>query len=156
MFITYYWFSSHTLRAILSTLSYEAQGQTSTYTSSKACVRWKGLTSLRMLCNNAFWATSMRRQRIGTRYVQAHHQVFHEVQRAILARCRRLTTKHQIVTQHEPYELTCEDTNLNLKQFDELVFIQTFQQGRSAEMKQVFYVSSPKAWKLSAILRAVT
>ncbi|RMY76109.1 hypothetical protein D0863_02149 [Hortaea werneckii] len=45
----------------------------------------------------------------------------------------------QIITQHEPYEIICEDTNLGLKRTDHLVFIQVFQQGRTAEVKQQFY-----------------
>ncbi|KAI7676182.1 hypothetical protein KC319_g4428 [Hortaea werneckii] len=45
----------------------------------------------------------------------------------------------QIITQHEPYEIICEDTNLGLKRTDQLVFIQVFQQGRTAEVKQQFY-----------------
>ncbi|KAK4542501.1 hypothetical protein LTR36_006753 [Oleoguttula mirabilis] len=47
--------------------------------------------------------------------------------------------RYQIITQHEPYELICDDTNLGLKRSDKLVFIQIFQQGRSAEVKQQFY-----------------
>lgn len=45
----------------------------------------------------------------------------------------------EIITQHEPYELICEDTNLGLKRTDKLVFIQVFQQGRDAKTKQVLY-----------------
>lgn len=45
----------------------------------------------------------------------------------------------QIITQHEPYELICEDTNLGFARSDKLVFIQIFQQGRTAEVKQQLY-----------------
>ncbi|KAK5129560.1 hypothetical protein LTR08_003146 [Meristemomyces frigidus] len=47
--------------------------------------------------------------------------------------------RYQIITQHEPYELICEDTGLGFKRTEKLVFIQIFQQGRSAETKQSFY-----------------
>ncbi|KAI7157728.1 hypothetical protein KC349_g5410 [Hortaea werneckii] len=47
--------------------------------------------------------------------------------------------RYQIITQHDPYEIICEDTNLGLKRTDKLVFIQVFQQGRTAEVKQQFY-----------------
>ncbi|KAH7397890.1 Tautomerase/MIF superfamily [Cadophora sp. MPI-SDFR-AT-0126] len=47
--------------------------------------------------------------------------------------------RYQIITQHEPYEIICEDTNLNFPRTDKLVFIQIFQQGRTAEMKQAIY-----------------
>ncbi|KAK5112990.1 hypothetical protein LTR85_011012 [Meristemomyces frigidus] len=47
--------------------------------------------------------------------------------------------RYQVITQHEPYELICEDTNLGFTRSDKLVFIQIFQQGRSPEVKQQFY-----------------
>ncbi|KUJ23068.1 Tautomerase/MIF [Mollisia scopiformis] len=47
--------------------------------------------------------------------------------------------RYQIITQHEPYEIICEDTNLNFQRTDKLVFIQIFQQGRDAETKQAVY-----------------
>ncbi|KAF2087621.1 Tautomerase/MIF [Saccharata proteae CBS 121410] len=49
--------------------------------------------------------------------------------------------RYQIITQHEPYEIICEDTNLNFPRSDKLVFIQIFQQGRDAEKKQAVYAS---------------
>jgi hypothetical protein len=45
----------------------------------------------------------------------------------------------QIITQHEPYELICEDTGLGLQRSDALVIIQIFQQGRSKETKSVTF-----------------
>jgi phenylpyruvate tautomerase PptA (4-oxalocrotonate tautomerase family) len=51
------------------------------------------------------------------------------------------TLSYQIITQHEPYELICEDTNLGFTRTDKLVFIQIFQQGRNAELKQAIYAA---------------
>jgi hypothetical protein len=45
----------------------------------------------------------------------------------------------QIITQHEDYELICEDTNLGLTRSRELVVIQIFQQGRTEEQKKTIY-----------------
>lgn len=47
----------------------------------------------------------------------------------------------KIITQHEPYEMICEDTNLGLERSDKLVFIHIFQQGRDLEKKQALYAS---------------
>ena len=47
----------------------------------------------------------------------------------------------QIITQHDEGELICEDTNLGLKRTDKLVFIQIFQQGRDAKVKQALYAA---------------
>lgn len=47
--------------------------------------------------------------------------------------------RYQIITQHEPYELICEDTALGYTRSNRLIFIQVFQQGRSAEQKQALY-----------------
>ncbi|CZR51977.1 related tautomerase yrdN [Phialocephala subalpina] len=52
--------------------------------------------------------------------------------------------RYQIITQHEPYEIICEDTNLNSPRTNKLVFIQIFQQGRDAEMKQATYAELQK------------
>ncbi|KAK7746028.1 hypothetical protein SLS53_002750 [Cytospora paraplurivora] len=53
----------------------------------------------------------------------------------------RYQTHDQIITQHEPYEIICEDTNLGLTRTDKLVFIQIFQQGRNAAQKQAVYAA---------------
>lgn len=48
--------------------------------------------------------------------------------------------RYQIITQHDPGELICEDTGLpDLPRTDKLVMIQIFQQGRTKEMKQQTY-----------------
>ncbi|KAL3250586.1 hypothetical protein ABHI18_011106 [Aspergillus niger] len=44
--------------------------------------------------------------------------------------------RYQVITQHEDYELICEDTNLGFTRTKKLVIIQILQQGRSAEQKQ--------------------
>ncbi|PQE25456.1 4-oxalocrotonate tautomerase protein [Rutstroemia sp. NJR-2017a BBW] len=44
--------------------------------------------------------------------------------------------RYQIITQHEPYEIICEDTGLGFERTEKLVFIQIFQQGRSREVKE--------------------
>ncbi|SMQ49278.1 unnamed protein product [Zymoseptoria tritici ST99CH_1A5] len=49
--------------------------------------------------------------------------------------------RYQIITQHEPGEMICEDTNLGFERTDKLVFIQVFQQGRDAETKQALYAA---------------
>jgi hypothetical protein len=45
----------------------------------------------------------------------------------------------KIVTQHEPYELICEDTGMGLSRSNNLVIIQIFQQGRNERQKQAVY-----------------
>lgn len=45
----------------------------------------------------------------------------------------------QIITQHEPYELICEDTNLGFTRSNRLTIIQIFQQGRNTQKKQATY-----------------
>ncbi|KAI9372173.1 Tautomerase/MIF [Aspergillus egyptiacus] len=47
--------------------------------------------------------------------------------------------RYQIITQHEPYEMICEDTDLGFTRTNDLVFIQIFQQGRSREQKEAVY-----------------
>ena len=48
--------------------------------------------------------------------------------------------RYQIITQHEPYELICEETNLpDLPRGEKLIFLHIFQQGRDAEVKQRSY-----------------
>ncbi|KAF7845888.1 hypothetical protein BT93_L0190 [Corymbia citriodora subsp. variegata] len=49
--------------------------------------------------------------------------------------------RYQVITQHEPYELIFEDTGLNIPRTEKLVFIQIFQQGRSADQKRALYAS---------------
>ncbi|KAK5939575.1 hypothetical protein PMZ80_007954 [Knufia obscura] len=49
--------------------------------------------------------------------------------------------RYQIITQHEPYELICQDTGLGTERPSKLVFIQIFQQGRSKDQKQAMYGS---------------
>lgn len=43
------------------------------------------------------------------------------------------------MTQHEEYEVMCEDTGLGYSRSNKLVIIQIFQQGRSDEQKQAAY-----------------
>lgn len=46
----------------------------------------------------------------------------------------------QMITQHSPSEFISKDTNTpNLPQNDHLIFIQIFQQGRTAQQKQATY-----------------
>ncbi|KAJ5113640.1 Tautomerase/MIF superfamily [Penicillium angulare] len=44
--------------------------------------------------------------------------------------------RYQIITQHEDYELVCEDSGLGFTRTKKLVIIQILQQGRSAAQKQ--------------------
>jgi phenylpyruvate tautomerase PptA (4-oxalocrotonate tautomerase family) len=56
--------------------------------------------------------------------------------------------RYQIISQHEPYEIICEDTNLpGLPRSDELIVVQIFQQGRSAEVKQAAYAEMMRSLK---------
>ncbi|OJK02310.1 hypothetical protein ASPACDRAFT_115068 [Aspergillus aculeatus ATCC 16872] len=47
--------------------------------------------------------------------------------------------RYQIITQHEEYELICEDTNLGYKRGRGIVIIQIIQQGRNREQKQAAF-----------------
>ncbi|KAF2993670.1 hypothetical protein E8E13_000804 [Curvularia kusanoi] len=49
--------------------------------------------------------------------------------------------RYQIITQHEKGDMICEDTNLGFERTDDLVVIQVFQQGRTAEDKQNLYAA---------------
>lgn len=48
-------------------------------------------------------------------------------------------SRYQIITQHEPYEIICGDTNLGFSRTNKLVFIQFFQLGNGPEKKQALY-----------------
>jgi phenylpyruvate tautomerase PptA (4-oxalocrotonate tautomerase family) len=47
--------------------------------------------------------------------------------------------RYQIVTEHRPGQLICEDTGLGIERTDDLVVLQVFQQGRSEEQKRALY-----------------
>ena len=49
--------------------------------------------------------------------------------------------RYQIITQHRPGELICEDTGLGLTRSDDLVILQVFAQGRSEEQKRALYAA---------------
>ncbi|KAG9527695.1 4-oxalocrotonate tautomerase, partial [Aureobasidium melanogenum] len=49
--------------------------------------------------------------------------------------------RYQVITQHEPYELIFEDTNLGIQRTEKLILIQIFQQGRNADQKQAIYAT---------------
>lgn len=53
--------------------------------------------------------------------------------------------RYQILTQHEPYEMICEDTGLGYERTEKLVFVQIFQQGRDKSTKQECYKELAKA-----------
>lgn len=52
-----------------------------------------------------------------------------------------LLNPHQIITQHEPYEMICEDTGLDIQRSDKLLFIQIFEQGRGKDLKEQVYAA---------------
>ena len=52
--------------------------------------------------------------------------------------------RYQIVTEHRPGQLICEDTGLGLERTDDLVVLQVFQQGRSEEQKRALYAELAK------------
>jgi phenylpyruvate tautomerase PptA (4-oxalocrotonate tautomerase family) len=47
--------------------------------------------------------------------------------------------RYQVVTEHCPGQLICEDTGLGIERTDDLVVLQVFQQGRSEEQKRALY-----------------
>jgi phenylpyruvate tautomerase PptA (4-oxalocrotonate tautomerase family) len=47
--------------------------------------------------------------------------------------------RYQILTEHRPGQLICEDTGLGIERSDDLVVLQVFQQGRSSEQKRALY-----------------
>ena len=47
--------------------------------------------------------------------------------------------RYQVITEHGPGQLICEDTGLGIERTDDLVVLQVFQQGRSAEQKRALY-----------------
>jgi phenylpyruvate tautomerase PptA (4-oxalocrotonate tautomerase family) len=47
--------------------------------------------------------------------------------------------RYQVVTEHRPGQLICEDTGLGLERTDDLVVLQVFQQGRSEQQKRALY-----------------
>ncbi len=49
--------------------------------------------------------------------------------------------RYQVVTEHRPGQLICEDTGLGFERTDDLVVIQVFQQGRDAEQKRALYAA---------------
>ena len=53
--------------------------------------------------------------------------------------------RYQIVTEHRPGQLICEDTGLGIERTDDLVVLQVFQQGRSEEQKRALYAGLAKS-----------
>jgi phenylpyruvate tautomerase PptA (4-oxalocrotonate tautomerase family) len=49
--------------------------------------------------------------------------------------------RYQVLTEHRPGQLICEDTGLGFERTDDLVVIQVFQQGRDAEQKRALYAA---------------
>jgi phenylpyruvate tautomerase PptA (4-oxalocrotonate tautomerase family) len=47
--------------------------------------------------------------------------------------------RYQVLTEHRPGQLICEDTGLGLERTDDLVVLQVFQQGRSEQQKRALY-----------------
>lgn len=47
--------------------------------------------------------------------------------------------RYQVITEHRPGQLICEDTGLGIERSDDLVVLQVFQQGRSEEQKRALY-----------------
>src|SRR3954453_19033902 len=46
---------------------------------------------------------------------------------------------YQVITEHRPGQLICEDTGLGIERTDDLVVLQVFQQGRSEQQKRALY-----------------
>jgi phenylpyruvate tautomerase PptA (4-oxalocrotonate tautomerase family) len=47
--------------------------------------------------------------------------------------------RYQVLTEHRPGQLICEDTGLDIERTDDLVVLQVFQQGRSEDQKRALY-----------------
>ena len=47
--------------------------------------------------------------------------------------------RYQVLAEHRPGQLICEDTGLGIERTDDLVVLQVFQQGRSEEQKRALY-----------------
>jgi phenylpyruvate tautomerase PptA (4-oxalocrotonate tautomerase family) len=47
--------------------------------------------------------------------------------------------RYQVLTEHRPGQLICEDTGLGIERIDDLVVLQVYQQGRSEEQKRALY-----------------
>ncbi|HYH26823.1 MAG TPA: tautomerase family protein [Blastococcus sp.] len=47
--------------------------------------------------------------------------------------------RYQVITEHRPGQLICEDTGLGIERTADLVVLQVFQQGRSEEQKRALY-----------------
>ncbi len=47
--------------------------------------------------------------------------------------------RYQVITEHRPGQIICEDTGLGLERTDDLVVLQVLQQGRSEEQKRALY-----------------
>ncbi|PRY47573.1 phenylpyruvate tautomerase PptA (4-oxalocrotonate tautomerase family) [Geodermatophilus tzadiensis] len=47
--------------------------------------------------------------------------------------------RYQVLTEHRPGQLICEDTGLGIERTDDLVVLQVVQQGRSDEQKRALY-----------------
>ena len=50
-----------------------------------------------------------------------------------------MTAIRSDITQHEHYEMTCEDAGLGYKRTEKLVFVEVFLQARLVEVKQNLY-----------------
>lgn len=61
--------------------------------------------------------------------------------------------RYQIITQHEPFEIICEDINSASNATDKLFFIQIFQQGRNAKLKQAITPSCRSSWRKIALFQ---
>ena len=49
--------------------------------------------------------------------------------------------RYQVITEHRPGRIICEDTGLGLERSDGLLVVQVTQQGRSADQKQALYAA---------------
>ena len=47
--------------------------------------------------------------------------------------------RYQVITEHRPGQVICEDTGLGIERTDDLVVLQVFQQGRSEAQKRALY-----------------
>jgi phenylpyruvate tautomerase PptA (4-oxalocrotonate tautomerase family) len=60
--------------------------------------------------------------------------------------------RYQVITEHAPGQIICEDTGLGIDRSDDLVVLQVFQQGRSEQQKRTLYAELSRRLAASTAL----
>jgi hypothetical protein len=64
--------------------------------------------------------------------------------------------RYQVLTEHRPGQLICEDTGLDIERTDDLVVLQVFQQGRSEDQKRALYAGLAEKLERSPVSQPPT